>query len=341
MMQSSRFYICGAVLIGLMASAPAEAEGRLKERIRDRMLEKLESKDAPAATASTTDKLTRPGDYYFQIEHGGLTRLYRVYVPKTYSPDTAAPLLVAMHGGGGDMDYMAKDEYYGLQTKAEKEGFVLVFPNGYSKFASGKFATWNAGTCCGDARDKKIDDIGFIRQVVKNVYTQMNIDKNKIFATGMSNGGMMSERIACELADTFTAIASVAGTDNTTSCKPSRPISVMNIHARNDDHVLFEGGAGEGAFKDESKVTDFTSVPQTVANWVERNSCNKTPKRILSVKGASCDLYSGCAGGTEVELCVTEAGGHSWPGGYKPRGEATSQAISANDVMWDFFMRQK
>lgn len=329
---------CVLACASLCLSTPAFSEGRLKERIKERLRDKLETAPAPEATAAVTDKLTRPGDYFFQIQHGGLTRLYRVYIPQSYSPRNPAPLLVALHGGGGDMNYMAKDEYYGLQSKAEKAGFVLVFPNGYSKFQSGKLATWNAGNCCGDARDNTIDDVGFIRQVVKNVYNQMNIDRNKIFATGMSNGGMMSERLACEAPETFAAIASVAGTDNTKTCTPSRSVSVLNIHALNDTHVLYEGGAGKDVFRDESKVTDFTSVPETIARWVERNHCNPAPQRVLSVEGATCDLYTGCESGARVKLCTTDSGGHSWPGGTKPRGEATSKAISANDVMWDFFM---
>jgi len=225
-----------------------------------------------------------------------------------------------------------------LISKSDKEGFILVFPNGYSKFKSGKFATWNAGHCCGDARDKNSDDVGFIRDMMHHLTAQMKIDETKIFVTGMSNGGMMAQRLACEMPDKIKAIASVTGTDNTVECHPSRPISVLHIHAMNDTHVLFNGGAGEGSFKDPSKVTDFTSVPETIARWVKRNDCAPTPKRVLDVKGAFCDLYETCAGGTQVKLCVTETGEHSWPGGHKPRGETPSQAISANDEIWDFFM---
>ena len=264
-----------------------------------------------------------------------------MHVPRSYRSIKPAPLLLAFHGGGGDMEYMAKDEYYGLISKSDKEGFVLVIPNGYSHLKSGKFATWNAGACCGDARDKKIDDVGFVKTMVANLSNQMRIDQRKIFATGMSNGGMMAYRVACELPDIFSAIASVTGTDNTLQCNSAKPISVLHIHAKNDTHVLFNGGAGEGAFNDITKVTDFVSVPDTVKLWVKRNACNDAPKRVLEVPGAYCDLYSGCKAGTEVKLCVTDIGGHSWPGGYKSRGEATSQAISANDVMWDFFMNNR
>ncbi len=156
----------------------------------------------------------------------------------------------------------------------------------------------------------------------------------------MSNGGLMSYRLACEMADTFKAIAAVAGTDNTLSCTPSRPVSVLHIHARNDTHVLFDGGAGDDAFRDESKVTQFTSVPETVNRWLGHDRCSAAPQRVLSVPGAYCDRYAPCAGASAVQLCVTETGGHSWPGADKSarRGkEPASQAIDANDVMWQFF----
>ncbi len=305
--------------------------GRLKERLTEKLNQPIEP------TGSVSEPITRPGDYTFTIEHGGLTRAYLVHVPRSYNPARATPALFAFHGGGGSMDYMAKDSFYGLTSKSEKEGFIVIYPNGYSKLGSGKFATWNAGNCCASARDNNIDDVGFVRAVVANVERQLNIDTGKIYATGMSNGGMLSHRLACEMAGTFKAIAAVAGTDGTSNCAPSQPISVLHIHARDDDHVLFDGGAGEEAFKDKSKVANFTSVPLTISRWVVRNECNPEPKRVLTVPGAYCEAYSGCKDGVKVELCVTETGGHSWPGGTKPGGKETSKYLYANDVMWDFF----
>ncbi len=313
------------------------ATGTFRERIKQRWLERHQDKPASESSSDTTAKIDKPGDYTFSIVHDGLTRLYRVHVPQRYSAASPAPLVLAFHGGGGDMNYMASDKNYGLITKAEAEGFVVVFPNGYSKLNSGKFATWDAGTCCAAARDQNIDDVGFVRQIIGNVTHQLNIDRKQIYATGMSNGGMMTYRLACEMADTFKAIASVAGTDNTMRCMPRAPIAILHIHAMNDDHVLYNGGAGK-TFREVSKVADFTSVPATIAKWVKLNGCNPAPQRVLETPGAYCDKYSHCQGNVAVQLCVTETGGHSWPGGTKVRGgEHPSQAISADDVMWTFF----
>jgi polyhydroxybutyrate depolymerase len=310
---------------------------KMRERIKERMTKKAEEKPAPV-TDVIGEKITKAGDYTLSLSHGGLTRLYKLHVPVNYDGNKATPLLVALHGGGGDMSYQAEEKYYHQISKSDKEGFVVLFPNGYSKFNSGKFATWNAGKCCGDARDKNIDDVGFIRELVNKTSSQLNIDKNKIFAAGMSNGGMMSYRIACELTDVFKAIASVAGTDNTPDCSPKNPISILHIHAQDDDHVLFNGGSGKALARSKTQVTEFVSVPATIAKWVKEDGCKEGPKRVLEVSGAYCDSYSSCKKNTEVKLCVTSSGGHSWPGGEKVRGSAsTSQAISANDVMWDFF----
>jgi len=282
----------------------------------------------------------KPGDHRMTIEHAGQQRMFLVHVPKRYDRATPAPLLIALHGGGGSMDHMADDARYGLTAKSERENFIVVFPNGFSRLPRGKLATWNAGGCCGQAVERRSDDVGFIRAMLGEVTKQLSIDRRKVFATGMSNGGLMAHRLACEMADSITAIAAVAGTDNTTACTPAQPVSVLVIHAKNDDHVLFGGGAGPASV-DAVKNTNFVSVPQTVARWVDRNACNAQPRRVLDKPGAYCEKYTGCRNQTEVELCVTDSGGHSWPGGTKARAaEAPSQAMSANDVMWDFFMHR-
>lgn len=321
--------VIGCFLSGLLLTLPVLAtsgDKTIRERIKERR-----------SDAQPDVPITKPGDYERSLLHDGVNRHYRIHVPRGYNPATPTPVVVAFHGGGGDSDYMAQDKYYGLISKSDAAGFVVVFPNGYSKFRSGKFATWNAGACCANARDKNSDDVGFVRAMLRKVSAELMIDRQRIYATGMSNGGMMSYRLACEMADTFAAIAAVAGTDNTLSCAPRKHVSILHIHAANDDRVLFNGGAGE-KFRDESKVTDFISVPATIAKWVKQNQCGSQPRRVLEKPGAYCEQYSHCAGAVKVQLCVTETGGHSWPGGSKPRGdEPPSQAISANDVMWDFF----
>lgn len=325
------FLFAIVALTGGNARADADSGHPLRDLIRERI-------DARRASREVSGPLGA-GDYTFHLDHDGLTRKYVLHVPANFDGRRPLPLVVALHGGGGHAELMADDTYYGLGATADREGFAVVFPNGYSKLPGGRFATWNAGACCGDARDRQIDDVGFIRAVVAAVRAQMPIDPNRIFATGMSNGGMMSHRLACDAAYLFRAVASVAGPDVTLRCDPARAVSVLHIHARDDDHVLFNGGAGPEAFRDPSKVTDFTSVPDTIARWLRRDQCGSQPTLTLDRPGARCERYAGCRAGTMVELCVTADGGHSWPGGtaVRPGKEAPSKALDANQVIWDFF----
>ena len=309
----------------------------LRERLRQRWLANHADKAVQPAGSDNLTAIEKPGDYSYTLQHNGLTRQYRVHVPRSYNRAQPTALLVSLHGGGGDMDHQADDTHYGHISASESEGFVAVFPNGYSKLPSGKLATWNAGTCCGSARDQVVDDVGFIRAIIARVRQQLNVDHNRVYATGMSNGAMMAYRLACEMADTFKAIAAVAGTDNTTQCAPAAAVSVLHIHAQDDDRVLFAGGAGQ-AFRDASSVTNFVSVPASMAQWVRHDNCQPDPQRILTNAGAYCERYANCRDGAQVQLCVTTTGGHSWPGGTKVRGNApTSHALNANDVMWKFF----
>lgn len=325
--------VIAALVYGLLAclAVPAAAQdGPLRQRLKERWQQRRQAKADDGKRDAAP--ITQPGDYRFSMLHDGLTRRYRVHVPAGYDAAHPLPLLVALHGGGGNMDYQADDARYGLISSAEREKFIAVFPNGYSKLESGRFATWNAGTCCGDARDGKVDDAGFIRRMVDEVAQRLSVDRRRVYATGMSNGGMMAYRLACELPDVFRAIASVAGTDNTERCTPAGAVPVLHFHARDDTHVLFDGGAGSG-LRDKSKVTDFTSVPATVAKWAALDGCAAAPRRVLDKAGAYCEVHAPCRGQAEVELCVTDSGGHSWPGAQRTRGEPASQAISANEVM--------
>jgi polyhydroxybutyrate depolymerase len=136
----------------------------------------------------------------------------------------------------------------------------------------------------------------------------------------------------------FSAIAAVAGTDNTRRCTPARPVSVLHLHARNDPMVPFDGGFSSNT-RLRGATGEFASVPDTVARWVRHDACTGAPQTVLEKPGARCELHTSCSGAAQVKLCVTETGGHSWPGGQKARGEAPSQAVSANALMWEFFNR--
>jgi len=281
------------------------------------------------------NNLLKAGDYRFEIKQNNIKRYYLLHIPASREI-RSSPLVLAFHGGMGSAENMA--ENYNLIEKSNKEGFVIAFLNGASRFPSGKFATWNAGNCCAYAVESQSLDVEFVKETISDIKNKINIDK--IFATGMSNGGMFSHRLACEMPDTFSAIAAIAGTNNYNDCHPKKPISILHIHSLKDQHVLFEGGCGP-----DCKVTtetEFVSVDKTISDWVIKNNCDKNPKKVLNKNGAYCDLYINCNEGVEVKLCVTDDGGHSWPGSKtnsanKLEKNPPSQKISATDEIWDFF----
>jgi polyhydroxybutyrate depolymerase len=326
----SRFLIgvttLAAVAVSIGGAAGAQQRfGRLRQ-----IIEMERQKRGSQTTDPNATPIRGPGDYRFSFVHDGITREYLVHVPKSYRGQPT-PMLLALHGGGGDADFQADDSKYHLISKSEQAGFIAIFPNGYSRLG-GVLATWNAGTCCGAAQKNNVDDVGFIREVIDRVERQANIDTRRVFGTGMSNGAMMSWRLACE-APEVRAIAPVEGTDNTTGCKPGRPVPVIQFHAADDDHVPFNGGVGVGP-----SHVNFVSVPATQSKWVQIDRANPQAKRVLTVAGAHCDLHAARPGGAPVELRVTDTGGHSWPGGgTQQERKHPSMAISANDLMWSFF----
>ena len=290
---------------------------------------------AASVAAAQAVPVLPAGSHELQLRHDGRERGFIVHVPKAYRANRPAPLVLALHGGGGSMEVMAQDRLYGLVSQSEASGWIVVFPNGFSRLG-GKLATWNAGICCGAARERGSDDVGFLRAVVAEVQRRVAIDPQRIFATGMSNGGMMSYRLACEASDIFRAIAAVAGTDGTTDCRPGRPVPVFHLHAKDDDRVLFNGGSGSAS----DTHANFVSVPATVDKWARLNACSGPTQTVLQRPGVTCEVRSGCAGGAEVRLCVTDSGGHSWPGGRKALGGQGSTALDATAEIWAFFARQ-
>lgn len=328
----SRFLIGAALLCTVAATIGGAAAAQRGGQLRQVMEHARQIRAQQPADPNMTP-IRAPGDYRFSFVHGGITREYRVHVPASYRPGRPTAMLIALHGGGGDAAFQANDSKYGLISKSEQGGFIAVFPNGYSRWPSGVLATWNAGKCCGPAQKNNVDDVGFIREVIHRMERQASIDARRIFATGMSNGAMMSWRLACE-APEIRAIAPVAGSDNTPACKPSRPVPIIEFHSFDDDHVPFNGGKGDLSVAQ----VDFVSVPSAQAKWVQIDRAQPKPSRVLTVAGAHCDLHRAGEGGAPVELCVTDTGGHSWPGGGTQQGrKQPSMAISANDLMWNFF----
>lgn len=284
----------------------------------------------PSASQVGQPVVLSPGTYARSLSVGGRVRTYLVHVPDRLEAVEPAVVLV-FHGGGGNAQSAV--EMTGFDAQSEASGFIVVYPNGTGRLKN-LLLTWNAGGCCGYAQVAGIDDVEFVRALIEDLARLISIDRRRIYATGISNGALMSYRLACELSDQIAAIAPVSGTQNVERCLPSRPISVIHFHGTADENAPFAGGIGD---KSISQV-DFASVRQTIEYWVAFDGC---PAEAITERSGDVihERYGPCDQGTAVELFKVIGGGHAWPGGQKPRGAADTptQEISATSLSWGFF----
>jgi polyhydroxybutyrate depolymerase len=261
----------------------------------------------------------------------GHERSYTLQLPPNYDSAPAVPLIIALHGGGGSA---AQFEASSLLTpKAEAAGFAVVYPNGSTPGSLG-LHTWNGGGCCAYAVEANIDDVTFIRRLIEQVSARYKIDPRRVYATGHSNGAIMSYRLACELSDHIAAIAPNAGPLMLDSCQPTRPVAVMHMHSKLDANVPVQGGIGIGL-----AGVPFPAVDDGLQRWVEVNGCAVTPQTTTVASAYTLTRWAGCNAGSAIDFYVTDDGGHAWPGGLpgSVRGDDPSTAINANDLLLAFF----
>jgi polyhydroxybutyrate depolymerase len=274
---------------------------------------------------------------YFMI-HDGLIRSYRLHIPESYNDQVLTPLVVVLHGGGGRSVTMLRKTNFSVES--EKEGFICVYPNGFSRFPL-FFRMWNGGYCCGIALDKNVDDVGFIKTLINHLCSQLTIDPQRIYVTGHSNGAIMAYRLGAELSDMIAAIAPVAGSIGGYADEddplyvipePLYPVSVMAFHGRLDQNVPYNGGQGNKSRRYGSDL----SVNESIRFWVTHNKCDPVPETQVSDSGnIILDLYKEGQSNTEVYLYTIVNGGHGWPG--SDTGDRPTQEISATELIWDFF----
>lgn len=272
-----------------------------------------------------------------QLVHDGLTRTFRVYVPPSYDPAHPLPVVLNFHGGFGSG--AQQESFSKIVDVASSEGFIAVSPDGVPDPAFG-IRTWNGGGCCGYAVTAQIDDVGFVRALLDRLETNACIDRRRVYAQGMSNGAILSHRLACELADRIRAIGPVAGTNMSPSCSPTRPVPVRGIHGSADAFVPYAGGLGCGP-----GGVSYTSVPSTMEGWRQRDGCSSDEITTLVQGDGTCTGFEKCPAGIDVERCVVGNGGHTWPGGTSPVvpgiGACSfgqqSQTFVATRALWEFF----
>lgn len=258
---------------------------------------------------------------------GGQYRSYRLYVPAIYTGASARPLILNLHGYTSNAQQ--QQLYSNFMPIADTANFLMVFPNG--TYNSGQ-RFWNAGIS-----SALVNDIAFLSALIDSLDLTYNINLNRVYSTGMSNGGYMSHTLACELSNRITAIASVTGsifnTQYGSNCHPMRPVPVMQIHGTNDPTVPYTGSS--------------TSMPidSVVKYWVTKNNCNPAATfsnvpNTSSTDGCTAEHYRYLNGisGSSVELYKIIGGTHTWPG-FPFGGIGTNLDINASKEIWRFFSK--
>jgi polyhydroxybutyrate depolymerase len=252
------------------------------------------------------------------LEVGALTRTYRLHIPPELAAEPA--LVVMLHGGVGSA--AQAERAYGWNDEADAGGFLVAYPDGVNR-------TWNAGDCCGGAARDGIDDVAFITALVEALQDEFGVSRDRTFATGMSNGAMMSYRMACET-DVFAAIAPVAGTVVTT-CDGPAPVSVLHIHGLTDSQVRMDGEPGDGIGD-----ADGMPVPDAVEVFRAAAACDAA---VVTDEPPVTTAASDCADDRRVVLVTVADAGHQWPGSVAREGAADqpSTALDATALIWEFF----
>jgi len=301
-----------------------------------------------AVLALQTTPTLPAGNHNLSLHFGDRTRRFIVHMPPQVREGRPLPVVLTFHGGGGTA--RGTQEYFGTDPVADREGFIVVYPEGTGVLPR-RLHTWNAGTCCGYARDHHVDDVGFVRALLDDLARRTPIDERRIYATGLSNGGMMSYRLAAELGDRIAAIAPIAGGMVVDSIQSPRPIPIMHIHSVDDPRALYAGGVSSFPFTNIRVLHPV--MDSVIARWARFDGCPAAPVVGATIHGragspsaahtATPMRYAPCAGGSELVLWKLTGAGHVWPGAGVQRwqkyvGPATD-VIGADTLMWRFFQR--
>lgn len=259
-----------------------------------------------------------------RLSVGGMVRTFHMYRPVGLSGP--APLVVMLHGGFGSGTQAKRA--YGWDAQADSGHFVVAYPDGLNR-------AWSAGGgCCGRPGAKGVDDVGFITAMVAHIQRQIAVDPARIYATGISNGGFMSYRLACK-STVFAAIGPDAATQ-LGDCPSPAPVSIIHIHGTADQSVRYHGGRGTGPAR-----IDGPAIPGLHETWREHNDCDE-PK--VNTAGTVTTSTAQCPKNRAVTLVTIDGAGHQWPGADQRttarrilRGDQPSTALNATRTIWQFF----
>lgn len=255
------------------------------------------------------------GDHILEVPHATGLRTALLHVPPGLDPGAPAPLIFNFHGytmtGAGEQAFSRMD------MLSDAEGVIVVYPDGLAN-------SWNAGACCGDSATQDVDDVGFVRALHAHLATQVCFDPRRVYSTGMSNGGFLTNRLACEAADLFAAFGPVSSVNGMATCTPSRPVPIIAFNGTEDILVAYDGLL-------------YISVPESFAAWAARNGCEGEAEPGKVHGDGRCATFTSCAAGVQVTQCTLEGMGHCWPGNPACVYGTPGTDLDANAEMWAFF----
>ena len=268
----------------------------------------------------------------------GFRRSYLIHIPKNYKRAEARPLVVALHGAFSTAEEM--EEETGLSELADKEGFLVLYPNGITLF--GWLQHWNAWHCCGRAMKDRVDDLGFVAMVIDEVCEHFNVDPSRIYMVGYSNGGMLAYLFAAQRPETLAAVAVIAATIGSRPSEPEvriplarAPVPVLVMHGREDDRVPYEGGSsGKNGHV-------YVSVKESIDFWLQADRASTVPQREERSGGRVIkETWKGRDGDQEVVLYTLEGWNHTIPTRFfteKLPANDPLKDFDGTEIIWDFF----
>lgn len=274
---------------------------------------------------SETCSLYEGTTYKCEFTHKGLERFYFIQDKHPEATGSSSVLFV-LHGYGGTAANIMNYSNFKSYTYTKDNNFMSIFPQGspYNSALASSISHWNSG---GWTSGSNVDDVDFIDTIITLVSQKYNINNDRIYSTGMSNGGFMSYHLACNLSTKIAAIASVTGsmTDQTyDNCNPSHPTSIMQIHGSLDNTVPYNGNSSLG----------MKAIDDVVEYWVNYNACNPLPSRVITdyfslEVSVDRQTYEQCLNDVQVDLVYIEGMGHTWP-------TSNWYGINATDYIWNF-----
>lgn len=300
-------------------------------------------------SAHSQQSQAKAGSRVITITLNGVVRSYIVHVPASYDATKPTPLVVMLHGGGGTAGAAMRETEWAL--KAEKEGFLAVFPNAMARDPSrrssfaGNPQLWNDGSDRFYPDQQAPDDVAFIAAMLDDLTVRFKLDEKRVFVTGFSNGASMSFRVGAELSDRIAAIAPVAGALWFDPPKFRKPVAMCYITGTEDPLNLIEGGVPKlvsGAY-DTVRAKPKPPVRDSIVRWAGALGCPETKVSNTNERGLRTETHSGCLGNSEVVYHAVEGLGHTWAGGKSLLPERmvgkTSNRINATDIIWEFFLK--